>query len=94
MAMTTNNNVNEEVKNTQVEGQQQVENKPAEAPQPEEKKEGLGKKIWNKVKKPLLFVGIVAGAFGAGVAADHFVLGKNDSNQSEASDGCDQSAEE
>lgn len=84
MAMNTENKTNEEVKNVQVVETQKVENQPAVVSVPEEKKESLPKRFWNKVKKPLLFVGIAAGAFGAGVATDHFVLNKNDSNQDDS----------
>lgn len=88
---TTNENTTNE--NTQAQPQAAENQQPAQAPQPEEKKEGLGKKIWNKVKKPLVVAAAIAGGFGAGVLTDHFVLGKNDSNQVDGAAGADSQSE-
>jgi len=81
MMGTENKKVNEVTNNENTQAEvMAVENQQPVA-QPEEKKDGIVKKIWNKVKKPLLFVGIAAGAFGAGVATDHFMINKTDSTQ-------------
>lgn len=84
MSTVQNKNNNEVVtENTQEvtqETQQVAVQQPVEVVVTEEK-EPLHKRVWNKVKKPLAFVAVGAAAFGGGMAFDHFVVGKGDSNQ-------------
>lgn len=85
MSTNKNTNTNEEVKveNPQVENEVQAAEQqvPAQQTQTGEKKEGFGKRFWNKAKKPLLAVAVIVTAFGAGAATDHFVENRKSSKQ-------------
>lgn len=67
MAMSTEKKINEEVMENEA-----MELEVIETP---EKEESKIKKIWNKAKKPLAVVAVVATAFGAGVVTDKLVSG-------------------